>query len=147
MKARCLVLAAVLACLALPQPTRADGPLSYDLPLSPLQVRGAAPAGQKLITDDDLPRFAVRISTVVGWQDDEHFLQLKDGQLFNVTAATGQAQRVTDPAARERAWAALAASGDDFAGPWSSPQKGGKGNSPASPDGKWTASVRGGNLY
>src|SRR5262249_22191892 len=36
---------------------------------------------------------------------------------------------------------------DDVAGPFARPQKGGKGNTPTSPDGKWTGSVRGGNLY
>src|SRR5438874_9048484 len=99
MKARCLpvALAAVLACLALPPLAQADGRLSFEFPLSPAQLRGPAPVGQKLITDDDLPLFAVKISTIVGWQDDEHFLQLKDGRLFAVSAGTGQARRVTDP--------------------------------------------------
>src|SRR5262249_12022903 len=149
MKARCLLvaLAVVLACLALPQLARADGPLSFEFPLSPVQLRGPAPAGQRLITDDDLPLFAVKISTIVGWQDDEHFLQLKNGQLFAVSASPGQARRVTNPETWQRALAALPARDDDVAGPFARPQKGGKGNTPTSPDGKWTGSVRGGNLY
>ena len=47
MKPRCLLvaLAAVLACLALPQSAQADGPLSFEFPLSPAQLPMTAKCG------------------------------------------------------------------------------------------------------
>ena len=93
-----------------------------------MQLRPAAPAGQKLITDADLPRFAPRISTIAGWYDAEHFLQLKDGRLLKVSALTGKAEAVRDPAVWEKALAALPADDDPAAGPapWAQKGKGGR---------------------
>lgn len=45
-----------------------------------------------LLTLDDLPGIAPRISTIVDWLDDDHFLQIKDGVLLRVDASTGQSE-------------------------------------------------------
>ena len=63
----------------------------------PLLVRPSYVLGGRAMeicySEDDLSALAVKISTIVGWHDAEHFLQLKDGQLLKVSAATGSAGR------------------------------------------------------
>jgi dipeptidyl-peptidase-4 len=142
MRLRCL-LAALLVCALAPS-VRAD-PLALDF-RSAYQNKPAL----RLVTEDDLPNLTVKVSTIVGWHDAEHFLQLKDGQLLKVSVHGGKPEVVRDQDILERSLTVLAQLRDrdrGSLGPAPEPQMGKGGAGPNSPDTKWTASVRGGNLY
>jgi dipeptidyl-peptidase 4 len=131
MKMRCLLLASLLTC-GLFAPAAHANPLLDDL-LLPFTPRTPATQPAASDVDVDYPR-------VVSWVDDNHVLLLKDGRIRKVHVLTG----------KQEAFARTEAFGLDFGhhGPAASPQKikatGGTSNSP---DGKWSISVRGGNLY
>jgi dipeptidyl-peptidase-4 len=127
MKMRCLLLV-VLICGLFTPPAGAVSPRLDDL-LFPSPLR--QPTASHLEP----------IAGIAGWYDDNHYVVVRGSQLFKVNVLTARESPL--PAKEAALWPI-----PDDGGPSAWPQKGKPGPDEfPSPDKKWIASVKAGNLY